>query len=173
VNGELQPHRQLEVLARDHCRRRETANDLLGDVRAGENGHGTPLHERREPFARCRVEAFRQAEDGRRAGQRRHDLSEHRAWHRDGDELHVGERRVGEGGRLDAPEIGVANIARVPARLRDCGRLLRVAGDQRDVVSDVSEKTRERRAPRAGAHDGYAHEPPQWSRSVQTRLMWT
>ena len=69
VHGDLNPHRELEVVARDDGGGRKPADDLVGDVRPGENGDGTIPDERREARAGRRVEALREAEDRRVAGQ--------------------------------------------------------------------------------------------------------
>ena len=39
VHRDLQPHGELEVVARDDGRRRQATDDLVRDVRPGENGH--------------------------------------------------------------------------------------------------------------------------------------
>ena len=67
-----------------------------------------------------------------------------------------GDRRRG-----DAGEVDVRRVARVAPRLADRGRLLRVAAGERHLVPVVDEQARERRPPRAAAHDDDVHEAPR------------
>ena len=94
VNGELEPHGELEVVARDHGRGREPADDLVGDVGAGEDGDRAALDERRESRAGRRVEPLREAQDGCVPGKARDDLAEDPARDGEDDELGVRDRRI-------------------------------------------------------------------------------
>ena len=126
VDRELEAHPELEVLARDHRGRGQAADDLLGDVRAGKDGDRPAADERRQPLAGRGIEALRQAQDRRRARKRGHDLAEDAARDGDDDELRVGDRRVLDGCRRDATQVGLGDVARIPARLADRGGLLGV-----------------------------------------------
>ena len=89
VHRDLQPHGELEVVARDDGCRRQAADDLVRDVRPGENGHRPAADETREPLPGGRIEPLREAEERRVAGKLRDDGAEHTARHGDDDELGV------------------------------------------------------------------------------------
>ena len=93
VHRDLDAHGELEVVARDDGCRRKPAHDLVGDVRAREDGDGAVPNQGRESRAGCGVEPLREADDGRIARKRRHDLGEHATRNGDEDELGVGDRR--------------------------------------------------------------------------------
>jgi hypothetical protein len=67
VDRDLQTNRELEVVARDDRGRREAADDLVRDVRPGEDGD-RPAETSVDSRAPSRVEALREAEDRRVAG---------------------------------------------------------------------------------------------------------
>ena len=94
VRRQLETDRELEVVARDDRCGREPAHDLVGDVRAGEDGDRASSHERREPLAGRRVEALREAQDRRRRRAAPTTTSPNtRARH--GDERRARRRRTG------------------------------------------------------------------------------
>ena len=89
----LELAREVTVLARDHGCGRHLDGDLLRHVRAGEHCDGSPLDASRETLTGRGVEALRQTQHGRVAGQRPDDLRERLARHRDDDDIDV--RRCG------------------------------------------------------------------------------
>ena len=92
------------VLAGHHRRRGQPRCDLLGHVRARENRDGTVADEQREALARGRVEALREAQQRRVAGEAAGDLGEDAARDGDGERVDSVPRRIRDEGGVDAVE---------------------------------------------------------------------
>ena len=88
------------------------------------------------------------------------------ARHGENDHLGLRKRRLLDRRRLDAADVAVREIARVPARLGDHARLLRVAAGKRHVVLAVLQDTCERRPPRPAADDDEVHD--RLTKSIET-----
>ena len=144
-------------VARDDGRRRQPAHDLVGDVRPGEHGDRTVPDERRQALAGRRVEALRETDDRRVTRKCRDDLAEHTTWHRDDDEVGVGDRCSVDRRRHDPVEPCIGRVARIAGRPVDRVRLLRIARRERHVVPVVAEEARRRRPPRPRADDDDSH----------------
>ncbi len=157
MDRNLDADRKLEVVARNDCGRREPADDLVGDVGAGEHRNRPSRDEGRERRSGRRIEPLRETEDRRVAGQVGDDLAEHAARDRENDELGVGERRFGDRRRFDSGQVRRLRVARVSTGLRDCLHLCRIARRERHLVPVVAEEAGERRSPRAGADDDGLH----------------
>ena len=129
VDRLLQPQCERLVLRRDHRGTRQAGRHLLRHRRAGEHRDGAAVHERRQPVAGRRIEAFDEAQDRHIAAHMREHLAE-------------GEARDG-----DHDEIGFL-VRRVVER--------RTCGDE-DVVVAVSQQAAERPPPRPTADDHDPH----------------
>ncbi len=131
VDRDLEEHRELEVVARDDRGGGKALDDLLGDVRPGEHSDRTVPHERGETSAGRGIEALREAEHGRRAGERAHDVAEDRARHGDHHEVGVRHRCVGQDFDRDPAEVCSGCVPGVAPALAHDRDLLRVARRER------------------------------------------
>ena len=157
MHRDLHAHGELEIVARNHGRGREPADDLVGDVRPGEDGDRTVAHERREPLAGRGVETLGQADDRRVAAEPCDDLGEHPARNRDHDELGVPDgREVDRRGR-DPVKPRVRGVARVASGSVDGLDLLGIARRERHLVAVVAEKTGDCGSPGTGPDDDDSH----------------
>jgi hypothetical protein len=104
VERVLEPAREEAVLARDHGCGGQALGDLLRHVRAREDGDRPSPNPCRQALARLGIEPLREAEDGRLAGQRLHDLGERLARYRRDDHVDVA-GGVGERDRLGRAEV--------------------------------------------------------------------
>ena len=148
VHRDLHAHRELEVVAGDHGRRREPAHDLVGDVRPGEDSDRTVADESRQPCPGGGIEPLGQAENRRVARKLRYDVAEDTARNGDDDELGVRDWRVGNRSGGDAREVCRLRVPRVPAGRVDRLGLSRVARRERHLVAVVPQKTRDGGPPR-------------------------
>ena len=89
----------------------------------------------------------------------------------DDDEVRVGDRSIGDHGRLDAREVDVAQVPRVAARVADRGRLVGVATGERHRVPVVGEEPREGCPPRPSPDHDDVHSD-RW-KSMDTGTPWS
>jgi len=144
------------VLARDHRRGRQPDRDLVGDVRAREDGDAAPAHAGGEALTGRRVEALREAQHRRLAGEAHDDVRERTARDRDDRDIDVA-RRVVERHGTRGTQVDAGEVTRVASGVRDRARLLRRVAREHDVVLALEQDVRERRPPRAGPCDQEPH----------------
>ena len=158
MHRDLEPHRELEVVARDDRGRGEAADDLLGDVRAREHGDRTSrtsVDSRSpvagsSPFVRLRRGASPASSETTSPKTRLGTATTTSSASANGASA--------IGAATTPAEVRCLRVARVPTGRVDRVRLRRVARGDRHLVPVVAQQARERRTPRARADDDYVQD---------------